>query len=397
MIKRELIKKIILENIRNAHYIPYRIIKGKGIEIYENPINLNKIRYSIFLDSAKNKKEMLINKFLKKVKKYGGISNFIIYSIVYEDRNKTLKNGKYFHEYIEYGTNKKEYQFEIYNDLLKKIIDTKLEGIESLILVLKPKKLGYIRISDYTTNLDSMQKLIYDLSILSKRKIYGYFDDYDNAECFNRSYHNRDVFVCGDYEQIHGKSYYTFDSRDCEYFNGRLKYINNYRLNNFWIPGELIEDNWFDEIDPDNKYTIFHRKGKDFYISPSLEENNVEIAFWNGTIKEYNQGFNNCWDTEEFSYLSYEEDKKIEEKLFNVLKSKKEQLENECYIYNELKLGNPVEECFDYNDGVFNTFFLDIIFKGDIWEAKNYIFENLNWNKNIKEACQDINHELLNR
>ena len=268
------------------------------------------------------------------------------------------------------------------------------KGLEILLPSLKV----FIPLSNYDCSKQSQIQLAKDLIKLEGKELIGEFDDFDGLT-FSRGNHDDNLYY-GDYSQIHGENYDTLDIDDCEYFNGRLDYVNNNRLTDFWQFNELNEDGWFDEIDPKDGYTIFHRKGKDFYISPSLEEENIEIAFWDGTLKEYNeerkyQEYENCWNTEVFIAMTCTRNSEIETKLFNILLDKKENLEKECYIYNELELGNPVEECFDYNDKVFDTFFLNIIFEKDMWEAKNYILENLDWNKNIKEACQDINSKLL--
>jgi len=149
-------------------------------------------------------------------------------------------------------------------------------------------------------------------------------------------------------------------------------------LDNFW--DEFYDYDYLDEIDPEDKVTVYHRKGKDWYISYSMEEKEFEILYFDDWSEEFKE--------EWFSYAVYQEDDGIFDKIEGYLKSLKRDIEIKSYIYNELRQARHYDE-WSYNDDIFN---LKIIEKEyDIWDFAGILCDYIDY-----KSSEDVKGMVAN-
>lgn len=107
--------------------------------------------------------------------------------------------------------------------------------------------------------------------------------------------------------------------------NGKLYYPEETDLNSFWCNGgyqKLCEG--FDVIDPENLYTITHRKGKDWFITKSIKHIGDLQYVYDAYINEEEICLKTCWaDINQF----VNEDKKTLKKLERAFLKTKQMLE----------------------------------------------------------------------
>jgi hypothetical protein len=134
-----------------------------------------------------------------------------------------------------------------------------------------------------------------------------------------------------DHYMIHDTDYITNwdDDAAIRHFNARLNNPNIYALEDFWdFELENIKE-YLDEVDEQNKLTIDHRKGKDWYIRPPLiEHEESEFESLPGMYLTDCETTHFTESTEDFSLIA--------DKILSTLQSWTRYVEIHGFIQNEL-------------------------------------------------------------
>ncbi len=375
---KKITKLVSIETIDMCGYHAGKSIKGKGLEVFQKGTNwLGSWSYSVETGAFATKAKEKIEEAINGTSLEEAIAGLEVNRMFIKDNSegKYPKTG-----YLEKEDMPSVFDV-IYGDALK--------GCSEIYIHQKGKHLGHIALSKYDHSLDSQRDLAKAIIAMDGKKIYGDLDDYADAENFHKIKNSKSLVTYHtDLEQIHGESYFTFDKGSCKYFDGRMSNNNNYVMSDFWQQEQFDEGGFLEETDNNSEYVVFHRKGKDFYISPVLNEEDLECAYFEGDLGDYD-GF----ETESFQVLTYKENEELEIKILQYLKDRKSSLEDDCYLYNELGIYN---EDMSYCDNVFDVPLLKAIFE-DIYEARNKIQEILDYTLPIKEACIKANNEIISR
>ena len=212
---------------------------------------------------------------------------------------------------------------------LEELIKTNFEGLKSCYIYLKPKIVGYFSLSNYDVDKKSQMKMVKEfIKQFDGVELYGNFEDTDwNYSCMEFPHIGSDGYrYVDDYDQYHGNSRYAENKGDCEYVYGRLCNWNETVLNNFWSFGP-DEEGWLNEIDPCGTIAVYTRKGKDWFIGYSLEEREFYIS--------YEDRHGKLVEEEKFYALVYQQNQELRQNVVNIVKSWKNDVEAEGYIYNQ--------------------------------------------------------------
>lgn len=300
-------KEISIENINAMALRVGKSVKGKGIEILALPER-------VFYTWSFNPDKEGIEKLHHSIK---------------DEKIETLFVGK-----IRYNDVYREEAKERFD--LAELIENNFEGVTDIELYREPKFLGYLPLSYYTSSKEDQLQLIKDVLALTGQEVYGEIED--DHYCLTERDDIRKINNSCDYHLEHGSNdTYVEDTGECEYFDGRMDNYNDSVM-------EGIGDgfDWFEEIDPDKKITVYHRKGKDWYFGYSLESDEVFLT--------YRDDDGELIEEEYFTYWSHTPDKELFEKIKDAAKSIKNGLEVSGYINNNFRLGNFNDHYEDYND-----------------------------------------------
>ena len=249
-----------------------------------------------------------------------------------------------------------------------KIYEENPEKFASFSINRKPKLLGYLPLSQYKSTKESQIQLCKDLINLGKQIIFGdCFEDcwdmeYDDSINKFENSTSKGNYYKDDYYLEHG-SKWCQNKSDCEYFDGRLNNSNESEMDFF----EFNENNYLKEIDPSNTISVYHRKGKDWYIGYSIDSQDMYIYY-----KDENYQYTKDEFEEDTVYFyTYEENEELLEEVKNYLQNCKEDLEVRCFVANEL------DEDYQYRE-LFNFDAIDLVFEDrDVFETN--IKDNFSW------------------
>ncbi len=170
-----------------------------------------------------------------------------------------------------------------------------------------------------------------------------------------------DLDKCSDCEIAHGNSE-VLDAPD--YIDCRLEWYSTNVLNRFWSEGGydfLCES--LDEIDPKNIYSVWHYKGKYWYISPSFEKDEIEIVY----TEDDDINNEEEWVYDSVDVILYSEDTEVESKLQEKIVATKESLEQESLIELSLFLDLECGELYE------NYLFVDAFTQDDLLKHPLYL------------------------
>ena len=295
-------EKIYRENITEIDLLNGEYVEGKGTQIWENISS-----FAVYNDFTPLNKEVLILT-LKNT------DNIFIYRI----------------RYIENGV-EKEFECEEYADIRRSEnyfpIDKVIEMVErneviNLYIAEKPKFLGYIDFSKYDTSLAGQTDFLQDL--------WGLRDYVFETDEYNIV----DIKEDRELEIVHG--YHLIPKGLEQHFDGTSYEFNVIELDDFW---DSFNGDIFDSIDIDDEVTVYHYKGKDWYVVPSAEEEEYEVHFINedGEI-----------DSEMVTGYLYSQDtqtKKVIDYILKELEGIKEDLLLHSKLDFDLGLGVEDEDC----------------------------------------------------
>ncbi len=311
-------------NAKEAGFELGKSIRGKGTEVWSLPetvVDVSKYWVS---------RDVMEKEIKRAIEKYGKDNLFVGY--LYYENTKYESNG---------------HGYEYYD------VDWVLENlyrIDSVKLYTKPKLLGYISISHYTVDYDGQCEFVRDL-----REMFG------DTEVADVDYIDDVTALDRDNEVIHGDPYVI--EAHAKYFDGRIYEYNEYALEEFW---SNLEDP-FEDIDPDEKIVVWHRKGKDWYVAPRAYENDYEVWYWNPVEQDLEQEY--------FTLIEEERAERLVEEALKILEDLKREVEIKSLIYNRAGL---CEYCYE-NDKMFN---LNILAKeyDNLWD---FVYElPVDWNSN---------------
>ena len=344
-------KEISIKNIEEYGYKVGKSIRGKGTEVLRKD-------FQILSTWTTYIKRMDIDYINKTISKYP-IEKLYIETISYNnDRTK---------HYSDAESSRKEVD-------IKKLIESKFKNVESFSVRHEGGSLiGYISLNKYKSDLESQQELILDLMRLEGKTIYQ--DDFISEEVDSLEYeedvisfklYRDDEYWNGDYRLVHGNNYYVEDTGECEFVNGKISNYNDSVLDDFWnyeFDEGLIP--YLKEVEPDDKIAVYTRKGKDWYIGYAYDEEEVTIYYLDEDGDE----------EEDVFYIPYcEPDDELFEKIVDIVKSTKEDLECRGYIYNQIeedskKLELMYEDLNDFRDEVYDLIPSEKWTEKDITEA----------------------------
>lgn len=329
-------KEIIAQNLRQMNLTSGKPIKGKGTEIFGPARN-------VFYGWAFNNNKEGIKELLDDIKDED-IKTLFVSEIRYND------------EYFNFS---KDPKLARKTFSLKKLIKSNFEGVDSIYIYKEPQLLGYLPLSKYTSSYDDQLQLIQDVLAFEEREVYG--------EIVESSWDLEDMELKRDHEAIHGAESYVQDTYDCHYVDGRLSNYNDSVVDDFWRDPD--ESGWFKELDPDEKTSIYHRKGKDWYIgfSLSVEEGYVTYRDEDGELRE----------EEYYTFVSCSTDTETVERVRDAVKSMKNDIEVRGFINNELRIGGYYSGSYDYNSNYANKHAVELLFGDNEWELKYLIEDTL--------------------
>jgi len=345
-------KGIKIQNIENLGYKVGTGVRGKGTKIY-----LTSRYFKSFWSVDENNFKYLVKQMKKENVKLDEL---------YIQSGSYLKDGNIVS--FSFGENYQDAETQ-FN--LKELVKTNFKGIEECHIYHKPKTVGYFPLSKYDTDKLSQLQMCEDfIKQFDEVELYGDFEDtnwsYDCME-FPHIDSEGDRYD-GDYQQYHGNSCYTEDRGDCEYVNGRINNENDTVLDDFWAFGP-DEGGWLNEVDPNDTISVYARKGKDWYIGHTLEEREFYISYeddYRGFIKE-----------EEFYALVYQPNEELKQKVVDIVKSWKNDVETKGYIYNQLNK--------EYDNSVVNFQVAEMLFE-DIFDFRDEIIDKIqNWDYRVIE------------
>lgn len=349
-------KQITLENIKNYGSIIGSSIRGKGLEIYDFP----KYAGMLYENTSDERKAILVKLDPDKV-------------FVKECRYLS-EDGK---EVIS-----KNYDNDFKSSLLrhdvKKIFENDFAGFGYISFYEIPKKLGYISVSKYDATLDSQKGLITDLLALDEKEIYTNEREYcekDNDAIFFE-HNNEDDYYNDDYSLEYG-GHYAMDKTAAEHIDTRVYDANWSVVEDFW---NFREKERFSEIDPNETVSIYHRKGKDFYVTHSLEEFDMTLVY---KEEEFNYEVDDYEETN-LEYLVYTPNEEGIDKCVSKIKEELKKIKTKSYLYNELRISDGYGNDFSNNDNIFNLNIINNYFDNE-FEAACAIEDFIEWDDSQDE------------
>ena len=250
------------------------------------------------------------------------------------------------------------------------------------------KLIGYFPIGKYDTDLDGQKDMIKDFlkkfnnQFIEDWDYDPYWDDYESFISFE-SYWNG-TYWNGDYQCMHGGT--TLSPSDCDYIDGRLNNYNDILVEDFWnFLDEKVEE--LEEIDPKGYVSVYHRKGKDWYVAPSLGFDEFTIYY-----KEEGEIEEAYFDDVAYSFYG-KEINKIGKQIIQRIEDWKADLETQGYIYNQYILSDGY-----YNYDNEKTSYLANLLFDDIGEFYDAISEKIeNWDEaTIEEEFNKAFNTIIN-
>ena len=302
-------------------------IRGKGTEVWElqDP-------YLVFSQYENKNKEEVI-KALEKAE------DVYVDQITYKDSGSTYSFNCQSVEDVNLA--KKLYPIGTIIRMIKE------NRIISLVVGRSPKLLGYVPLSHYDTSFESQKDFIERLLELK-----GYEVEWDEERLINLDDSN---YKRDGYEIVHG---YPLVADDAEYFDGRSWDYSDIELEDFWAN---FDGSIFDDIDPDEDITVYHRKGKDWYVAPSAEDVEVTLYYENDEGEE-------DWEVQ-IAYI-YKKDEELINKALDTLSSIKEDL----IVWSKADIDLGIDVYLSCENGeIANLNIIDNEYGGDRWAARDDI------------------------
>lgn len=355
-------KELTLKNIQDNSFVAGKSVKGKGLEVFE----ANRRIMYIYKDFS----DKVISNFKELITKYDASRLFV--SSYYRNGiwsgNKTFEN--------------QDMTFQEFYDL---VLSCK-EEVNQFSIELRGEFLGYVSVSKYNSSKDSQAELLMDLLKLEGTEVYGdfhydYWDHEGDSSVLEFESDSEGSYYNGDYYLVHGNKVCE-DTDECIYIDGRMDNYNESEMDFF----EIDESGWLKEIDPNESISVYHRKSKDWYIGYSLDSREMVCNYKD---EDYTYEKDKC-EEESIYFYEYKENKELLEKVTDALKSIKEDLENRCFIANEL------DEDYDYRESDIYLKTVEFIYDNTD-TLKEDIMNKISWDANsIKIELNSVYTDIIN-
>ena len=226
------------------------------------------------------------------------------------------------------------------------------------------KFLGYVDLNKYNTSLKSQVEFVKEIYNLN-----GYGAIVDNIEYGDEELIYVPNDLGKDCKLIHNTGVYI-NEETVEYFTGRIYNFNETAIDEAW---KILNKDPFKNIDSNNSIVVYHRKGKDFYITPAMDYDILEIGYLEDNkyaIENVNLYYN----------LSFNATTIVSQAI-QILEDISKKCEIRGYIYNNLLMGNYSNDYYDERDlSVFNVNLLRKEYKNNMFEVANTIYNFVDWN-----------------
>jgi len=365
-------KNITIKNITDNGFRIGTPIKGKGTEIFSADENF----IGVWIMQPSSTRHFLnLSRVMKLIYEEEDISTLYI---------KRIRIG-HDDDAVTYKFDDKETADSHFS--VKELFQSNFKNVDDVTINKRKTELhGHIAVSKYKRDLDSQKELMVDLFALVNTNFSVDGMDTDN---FDLDINDETKDISGnssDYTLVHGENEIVLDTSLCEYVEGRPNNHSQRASEDFW--GDIYEQcmkPYLLELDAKEDVTVYHRKGKDWYIGDSLFEQDLYISHFD---EDYNQPGE---ITEEDFYVLAKSNKSEEliNKIVEVINGYREDFSLKSYIYNELEIGGYDGQVDFYNDGIVNHALVDLIYE-DSGDLEREIFEAItSWKK------EDIKREFM--
>lgn len=358
-------KEIVRANIGACGYNVGQTIPGKGTEIWSRPSHVYSSWYINDPEEDQDRRNKGIDKLTEHIRKEG-VDN------VFAKEIRIIEEG---------GT--KSFNFEdthkgsLEKFPVEKMLNNRFEGILYISIYTIPKVLCVLPLSKVTTDLESQQDLVRSVIWETEhKKIYGDFlessyDECDNTISFSASNNQNDTWEYNDdYTLFHGPSV-CLDDREVECINGRLSHYNEAAVNDFW-DFTMSDEDPFAWKDPESKVSVYSRKGKDWYVTSGMDQEEIYITYRDNNLE--------LIEEEEFWYFVEIADAELVEEIAELVRGMVVEVEMKGLVNNELKWGNwSYQETYDYNKDIFNLELLKREYDEDLDDFRFTIMDYIDW------------------
>jgi len=358
-------KNIVIENLKNLGLFLGKGIPGKGTEIFETSRRVS-FRY---IRENKKERDDNISKMLEQIEKAGGVETTFINQIQIDGRSY------YYEDNIE--ASRKEFS-------IKKLIESNFDGVKYIEIRREPKCIGYLSLNNYTSSFNDQKQLIEDAMAIIGEEVFGEWENlYYSLEYQDCVFEIKNTY---NYASEHGPESFVQNTDECEYLNGRMNNYNDCVMDLSSADDYMKE--YFNEIDPEEKISVYHRKGKDWYFGYSLDTNEIYLT--------YRDEDGELVEEEYFTFYVITPDEELLKKIIEAAKSIKEDLEIRSFVNNELKIGNF--DNYYINQGLANMPAVKLVFEDDPWTLREEILESLgSWKlENIAEEFSKAYMKAMN-
>ncbi len=357
-------EEITRHNIRGCGYSPGRSIKGKGTQVLSRPrcVSTGWSLDSKDPDSVREDKQ----KLRKDIGNEGQDKVF-----VKELRIATSDGGKFFNF-------EEHHPISLQKFPISKLLDNDFEDILYISVYTIPEVKAYVKMSRVKSTIESQQDMARVLIWEAEGKdITGEFlessyDEMDNQIEFTSSRSDKDTWEYnGDYTLYHGPSI-CLDDTEVERIDGKMDTYNEAAVDDFWN-FTMADEDPFQWVDPDGLVSVYARKGKDWYVTSGVEQEQIFLT--------YRDDDGELVDDEEFWYFADVASDELVNKVEACVHGLKTDVEIKSLINNELHYGNwSWKESYEYNKDIFNLKILKKIFGEDeLQEAGWAIMEYVDW------------------
>jgi hypothetical protein len=346
--------------------VPPRKKRGRT-KIYEGS---SPVVYSWGVNSEDNDTRKEQRDHIRKAVGRVGADNVFVKSISIFDNKHERKSFSYSDNQFETSLKRHD---------IRKIISSGFKGVDSISISTIPKFISYFPVTQWGSSLDDQKDMLRELAWKMNMDIVEDFMDSSYDEPYETMAFKSNE-MDGDYSLVHGSSY-------CESnciltaIDGRLGEYNDAAADNFWSfeYEQMVE--YFNEKDKDDKLTVFHRKGKDWYVAKAYDQEQVFIKFKDEEGYEQEEEFW-MWTTAS----GVDELKRDFEEYISDIHS---YVEIQGRVYNMLRIGNNDSYYSSHDeDDLFNIEILRKEFDDDLWEVAYQILDmSNNFNENVESVA----------
>ncbi len=357
-------EEITRHNIRECGYYPGRAVQGKGTEVLSRP---RCIATGWSLDSEDREIVAQDRKKLREaIEKYGKDNVFA------KEIRIAGKGGSKSFNFEE------QHPISVHRFPVYKMLSSNFKDIQYVSLYTIPEVKTYVKMSSVKPTLESQQDMVRVLIWEAEGKdITGEFlessyDEMENQIEFSSGRNDKGTWEYnGDYTLYHGPSI-CLDDTDVERIDGKMDTYNEAAVDDFWN-FTMSDEDPFQWVDPDGLVSVYARKGKDWYVTSGVEQEQIFLT--------YRDDDGELVDDEEFWYFADVASDELVNKVEACVHGLKTDVEIKSLINNELHYGNwSWKESYEYNKDIFNLKILKKIFGEDeLQEAGWAIMEFIDW------------------